>query len=584
MIFTCYMTSSQEETFLRFSLFALPTQRGKTFNIIKMIKEKIKHEQKSMHIIIAMNTLLNKNQFSLRVLPEIMDTATIYSISSKNNADERINHKKDAESFIGSIMIDSKEHSVVLMCSNKRRWDDISTIVEVNQRQTTPTYIYFDEMHSYIECDNFYKMFYSLFEFDMVKHVYGASATPQKIFDENMMKRINLVEVENLQDERYIGYKNMHFINHEMSEIFDMQQVVFDKYHNERMRKDDLHIISYISFILQEHDNVLSDDSFVFIPAGVTKRSHDIVRDIVLEACRSAVVVIVNGEKKVINYYDNDVLIVKNLNLLTELGPSIYEHVINEKLRKRPIVVTGMLCLEKGQSIMCRALGRFTSAIISHTHLSDDDVYQVFGRNTGFDLQGSATVIYCPYISMEKFKFMEQCIMDCCGKKTVDVDELMKPMRKLTSGTKNKKQKETLNNRQVPYFIVLDECEYEEFRKIRKKDDLKRKFILKYIDKQLTLLCEVVMNGVIFSTTEPKEEKSVKKHILDAKTACENNKNFSIDVKKDDKMKSGFHIFMYKEKNELCIVWQTSKVEVFNGFEESKGEVFNGFEYVGGII
>jgi hypothetical protein len=104
------------------------------------------------------------------------------------------------------------------------------------------------------------------------------------------------------------------------------------------------------------------------------------------------------------------------LNLIStteEVCETISRLIHENKLDDRPLVITGFLCVGMGQTLIHKSLGTFTSAIISHLDLTNDDIYQLFGRLTARSkLWGKKyvkTAIYCPTKSMHRVIAMEAC-------------------------------------------------------------------------------------------------------------------------------------------------------------------------------
>jgi len=107
--------------------------------------------------------------------------------------------------------------------------------------------------------------------------------------------------------------------------------------------------------------------------------------------------------------------VVLNLISSTEEVCETISRLINEnKLHGRPLVITGFLCVGMGQTLIHKSLGTFTSAVISHLDLTNDDIYQLFGRLTARSKNWGIgkyvkTAVYCPTKSMYRVIAMEAC-------------------------------------------------------------------------------------------------------------------------------------------------------------------------------
>jgi hypothetical protein len=152
-----------------------------------------------------------------------------------------------------------------------------------------------------------------------------------------------------------------------------------------------------------------------FIPAHIRRTGHNAIRDLVFSINKSAVVVVINGFEKTLQYKDcfgNT----KTLALTSEdeeVCETISRLVLHHKLQNRPIVITGLLCVGMGQTLTHKLLGSFTSAIFGHLDLTNDEIYQLFGRITGrmkdWGDKYIQTQVYCPTIIMNRCIVMEEC-------------------------------------------------------------------------------------------------------------------------------------------------------------------------------
>jgi hypothetical protein len=86
---------------------------------------------------------------------------------------------------------------------------------------------------------------------------------------------------------------------------------------------------------------------------------------------------------------------------------------MKHNLQGRPLVITGFLCVGMGQTLTHKLLGSFTSAIFSHLDLTNDEIYQLFGRITGrmkdWDDKYIQTQVYCPTVIMNRCSVIEEC-------------------------------------------------------------------------------------------------------------------------------------------------------------------------------
>jgi hypothetical protein len=126
--------------------------------------------------------------------------------------------------------------------------------------------------------------------------------------------------------------------------------------------------------------------------------------------------VVLKGEEKTLQYHDETSNSIKTIPLQSateEVCETIARVVQTYTLEGRPLVITGFLCVGLGQTLLHKKLGTFTSAILSHLDLTNDDIYQLFGRLTARSkLWGEkfvSTNVYCPEIVMNRVIAMEEC-------------------------------------------------------------------------------------------------------------------------------------------------------------------------------
>jgi hypothetical protein len=173
--------------------------------------------------------------------------------------------------------------------------------------------------------------------------------------------------------------------------------------------------IGFIDHVLKKHPEILADNTRSFIPAHIRRSGHNRVRELVFSIKSNAVVVVINGFEKTLQYKD----CLENTKTLAlaseeeEVCETISRLVIQHKLQNRPLVITGLLCVGMGQTLTHKSLGSFTSAIFGHLDLTNDEIYQLFGRITGrmkdWGDKFIQTQVYCPTTIMNRCIVMEEC-------------------------------------------------------------------------------------------------------------------------------------------------------------------------------
>ena len=136
----------------KFTLCILKTQLGKTFQAIQRILMEIKHDDtvgQSIHLVFTMNTLLNNKQFSKRLdfIENKYGKGSVVIFASKYAGNYK--HVKNNMELLGTCFSESTTPKVIIMCSNKRRYDDgvnFVNIINSDQKHIKRIYIYYDEL------------------------------------------------------------------------------------------------------------------------------------------------------------------------------------------------------------------------------------------------------------------------------------------------------------------------------------------------------------------------------------------------------------------------------------------------------
>jgi hypothetical protein len=405
------------ESTSKFILCVLLTQLGKTFTAISKILTEISQDDdlgRSIHIIFTMNTLLNNTQFAKRL--ETIETTygkgSICVFSSKYHG--KYKHVKNRLELQGLCADESTCPRVVVMCSNTQRYDDgvgFLKVIDKNKINIFRAYCYYDELHNYIN-NLLRSQIEDIHNLEIVKSITGLTASPDNIWqdDEGFWSKIRLIQLDEFSDSNYSGYKDMifnciddFFVNpYIRPKLFDYEEM-------------DRQTIGFIEYVLTKYPEILGDNTRSFIPAHIRRLGHNKVRQLVFTINKNAVVVVLNGFEKTLQYKDQNGN-TKTLALTSkdeEVCETISRLVLRHNLQNRPLVITGLLCVGMGQTLTHRSLGSFTSAIFGHLDLTNDDIYQLIGRITGrmkdWGDKYIQTQVYCPTIIMNRFIVMEDC-------------------------------------------------------------------------------------------------------------------------------------------------------------------------------
>ena len=428
----------------KFVLYVLKAQFGKTFAVIQRIMTELKQDDegagRSLHLIHTMNTLLNNAQFTNR-LKEIVEKYGPESIAvlSSKPPQGPYNHVKNLRELLGLVLIEQTCPRVVIVCSNKKRYEDLSKLImhlnDFNgQTHVKRVFAYYDELHAYIT-PVLRQQIEEIHKCDIVHGIAAMTATPDKILkNSGFWSTIQQVALDNYNEEDYAGVKDM---------LFKLCDNYFPTPYRRPVDFDqkDKETIGFIKYVLRKYPNILGKSTRTFIPGHVRRESHKKIRKLVKKLCPNAIVVVLNGEEKSLTYYSNDTKETLNLTSKSEeVAETISRIILSNNLQERPLVITGMLCVGMGQTLMHKSLGSFTSAIFSHLDLTNDEIYQLFCRISGriktWGDKYVQTKVYCPTTIMNRCIVMEECaenIVKNCAGKVITQDDYRRPMYEMDS-------------------------------------------------------------------------------------------------------------------------------------------------------
>jgi len=412
----------------KFKLCILPTQMGKTFVTINKILDEIKHDPskgRSVHFVLTMNTLLNNKQFANRLsdIKEEHGENAVAIFASTYKGD--LTHINSLCKLISFSKDPSKMPKIVVACSNYRRFDDCFKYMEFlnnNETAISRIFVYFDELHKYIKSKkaNIRGNIEKMDDYDIVHGIMAMTATPDVIWDksnedpEDYWKKITIVNIAEHNECNYFGWNDMEFKHCRF--VLEDDSNEYNLYYNE------IYNIKYAESVIEKNPEILSDGSRTFIPATRKRVTHNIIRNMVMKINPRCVVVTLNGVEKNIRYTDEegkDVvidLVIKS----GELGDLISYHLRDNMIFSRPLVITGYLCVGMGQTLVSKELGTFTTAIFGYSKITNDNLYQLFGRITGrvkaWAPETVKTRVFCSKINSTICRKMEECAKNIVAK------------------------------------------------------------------------------------------------------------------------------------------------------------------------
>ena len=364
----------------KFVLIVLLTQMGKTFICIKTITHNLNEDRekgKSITVVHTMNTHLSNKQFAKR-LQEIQrnfgDKSVLLFSSKCPDESWKKNHVKNLNNLIVCCAKAQTCPKVVIMCSNNYRFDDVAKFmnsidVDLKRHGTTAiihrAFIYFDELHAYINNKGLRDKIEEMHDLPVVHGISAMCATPDCIFipEHPFWSNIKLINLGDYNDHDYAGTKDM--IYNSIDDFFDDP---YSRPHPFDFDKRDEENIGFIKHVLDNNPQILKDCTLSFIPGHIRRIGHNAIRELVLEKNPNAVVVVLNGIEKNMQYRnkEGDTETIPLASSDEELCESLNRIIMNNQLQSRAIVITGFLCVGMGQTLMHKDLGSFTSAIFGH--------------------------------------------------------------------------------------------------------------------------------------------------------------------------------------------------------------------------
>ena len=329
-----------------FRLICKPEQSGKTFIMIKGINKFLYEEEEgnqTVNMIFCDNNLLLTKQTSKRVkdgikLPDIDEPYVEFS-SSKNKQNVKGNYP---EVFV-SILQGTRN---VICCTNKKRVIDIKEIVKLCNDNFPSKYkfnIWLDEADKFID-SYIIKEFIPLIENNNNVDLFCLTATPQPIFKK--FNDVCVIPIENTTQPDYHGW------NDNIIECHD------DDYAENTI------LFAQTIAVKIKTENRFLPGTKCYVPSDSTKISHYKMRDIFISM--GVAVFVINGDGIELSlpnqpYNNNRYLI----NKTQELQEHILECYQKYKVYNLPCIITGSICVSRGNTIMNRDF-IFDYAILSN--------------------------------------------------------------------------------------------------------------------------------------------------------------------------------------------------------------------------
>lgn len=398
----------------KFVLCVLLTQMGKTFTTIGRILEELTRDEengRSIHLVWTMNTLLNNTQFAnrLKIIETQYGEGSVVIFASKYAGTYK--HVKNPNELKGICFDSHTCPRIIVMCGNDIRYKDgfdFINVVNSNDCNIKRVFAYYDELHQYIN-DKLREQIEQIDQMSIVHGIMGMTATPNAIMlKTGYWSSLRMIHLDDFNHLDYAGVSDMKF--HKVDDYFP---AVYKRPAPFDFESHDKETLGFMNHVLDRNPYILAENTNVFIPGHIRRLSHQTIREEIFKRCNYAVVVVLNGEEKTLEYYNENGKCTHDLTSPSEeVCVTITRRIKELKLQGRPLVTTGYLCVGMGQTLIEKSRGPFTAAIFSHLSLTNDEIYQLFGRLTARSKSWStyvSTDVYCPTKIMYRIIAMETC-------------------------------------------------------------------------------------------------------------------------------------------------------------------------------
>jgi hypothetical protein len=475
----------------KLQLILLPTQSGKTFVTLAMMKA----ERKYVNIVCTKDTKVARDQFGNRLRENGLRCyfiGTGLDMDGEGNfltTDEmlkkiREDYEADADVFMPDciVMCTTKSHLGITkrMKKNGVMRSDLEKIInciwKISQKKCC---LIFDESQetektiSEVRKKNMYS--------NKVVAMYHVTATPRKNLEYGGVFFVfDCFSVKGFDLSTYKGLEDCTFFPRGISKIpRNATDFILNIGMSDIVEKDP-RFYEGIYYTLKEHD-ILRPRNYVFIPGKTSIKSHDVVVDICLAINPETVVVVINHKYKCLQYINEygELAPQKELNDKLILDDAIVEAVQEEGLTGRPLVVTGLNCVLASQTLTNSILGPFTHAIFGYDiihfkHLKDggiygqDRAYQLGGRTTG---KRDDRIVKCKKCFSDNLSVIDGGHLECLDCET----EVNYPSELIYTNKKTHKIMIKMKNKNIKTIVFCD----RRFKRVALDAEVKTKEMVK---------------------------------------------------------------------------------------------------------
>lgn len=319
----------------KFIMMNKPGQSMKTFwqiEKMRMMQAKLvqlypNFRNTTIHVAFCNNRILETLQLKERLEQHFEDCVILYSKSKTCKLYEQLYH---------AITVNNKRR--IIMCTNKTRVNDLTRLFEELPRTNAnfEFHIWFDEMDANI------KLLAPLIDKwgdrPEVKSITCITGTNEKLYER--YDNINVIPLDKSHDDKYLGLKD-----HKYEIVPAASSSPAD----------------YVESVLSANKHCITDKTNWFVPAGIAKKSHKAVAEILTSY--GFVTLIINGDGIAVHKPDGSEVMIDKTKITGSIANEIPKIMREHNPMSKPSAITGNKCIERGVTLMS-ADYLFTHAII----------------------------------------------------------------------------------------------------------------------------------------------------------------------------------------------------------------------------
>lgn len=333
----------------KYTLLVAPCQSGKTSKMFTHMLGLFDQNASCINLIFTDNSILQTQQLCSRLnKQEMFDTY-------KNDDGEMslvLSSKSKVKDYMNLPFYFAKGYKNIIMCSNKTRVKSIEKIIEMFPNYTFNILI--DEVDRNIRLFNDKIILWN--DKSNISNILMVTATPNKV-----LLKLGSMKIIKLEKS---------YFEHSYHKFQDSEFKFYDY--------DDTS--GYVETVLSESDNELENNTVWFIPSNVKKDGHYDIKDICLSHDMNAITINSDGnflwlshkQKKITFYMLPD----------EELSDTLGRIYLKHNLHRKPLAITGMLCVSRGITIASKKM-LISHAILPPKSANKDGLYQLSARVSG---------------------------------------------------------------------------------------------------------------------------------------------------------------------------------------------------------